>query len=195
MRALKLLTMPCRLPHIASFLEPYFSPWPVSSQWGLARVSSISCKTARAGIYERAFVKRGRCRFCSAGLPHIPLAVSVGRSGPSQTLAADELVVQPAVHPLSPRPRESFLSLLAGSIRGGSRRDVIRSTIYSGSSGLPDVAIKPYPRDAAIQCNDRRPWGRDQHVRRGHPPGRHVHRPSLDWWLALSNATEFSSFV
>ena len=31
---------------------------------------------------------------------------------------------------------------MAGRLRSGGRRDVIRSTIYSGSSGLPDVATK-----------------------------------------------------
>jgi hypothetical protein len=70
---------------------------------------------------------------------------------------------------------------------------VIRSTIYSGSPNLSGVAIKPYPRDAAIQYNDSRQWDRCQHVLRGRPPGRHVHQPSLDGWLALLNGVQLGS--
>jgi hypothetical protein len=40
---------------------------------------------ARRPSIERGLVKRGRCRFCVMGLPHIPLAVGFGRSGPTQT--------------------------------------------------------------------------------------------------------------
>ena len=41
-----------------------------------------ACQTP---IYDRDFVKRGRCRFCVAGFPHIPFAFGFGRSCPSQT--------------------------------------------------------------------------------------------------------------
>ena len=46
--------------------------------------------------------------------------------------------------------------------------------------------LNPYPRDATIHLRDSRPCGRHLGVCRGRPPGRHVHRPSLDRWLALS---------
>jgi hypothetical protein len=74
------------------------------------------------------------------------------RTSPSPSASVDlahlrpvrgRMVVQPAAHPLSPRPREIVPPLMAGSLRSVSRRDVIRSTIYSGSSGPPDVATKP----------------------------------------------------
>jgi hypothetical protein len=72
-----------------------------------------------------------------------PFAVGFGRSGPSQTCPRTNWLCNPQHILSSPRPRESFLPLLAGSIRCGSRRDVIRSTIYSGSPGRPDVATTP----------------------------------------------------
>jgi hypothetical protein len=93
-------------------------------------------------IYERAFVKRGGADF----------VFRVSRTSPSPSASVDlahlrpvrgQLVVQPATHPLSPRPRESYPPSMPAVIRSVSRRDVIRSTIYSGSTGLPDVATKP----------------------------------------------------
>ena len=41
-----------------------------------------------------------------------------------------------------PEAEGVFFSLHAGRLRSGGRRDVIRSTIYSGSPGQPDVATK-----------------------------------------------------
>ena len=42
------------------------------------------------------------------------------------------------------------------------------------------------PRDATIQLRDIQRWGRCQGSLRGRSHGRHVHRPSLDRWLALT---------
>ena len=42
------------------------------------------------------------------------------------------------------------------------------------------------PRDATIQFRDNRRWGRCRGSLRGRSHGRHVHRPSLDRWLALT---------
>jgi hypothetical protein len=41
-----------------------------------------------------------------------------------------------------PEAEGVFFSLHAGRLRSGGRRDVIRSTIYSGSPGRPDVATQ-----------------------------------------------------
>ena len=98
--------------------------------------------TANEAIYERAVVKRGGADFVSRAPAH-PLRRRLRSIWPISDPSAVESVVQPATHPLSPRPRESRPSLSAGSARSVDRRDVIRSTIYSGSTGRPDVAIKP----------------------------------------------------
>jgi hypothetical protein len=74
-------------------------------------------------IYERAYVKGGRRGFCAAGLPHIPFRRRLRSIWPISDLAADESVVQPATHPLSPRPRESF-SHLRGRKVCGAQADV-----------------------------------------------------------------------
>jgi hypothetical protein len=58
-------------------------------------------------IYERGEVKRAGAENLGRELPHIPLAVGVGRSGPSQTTPAAIGSCTPDTHPLSPRPRES----------------------------------------------------------------------------------------
>ena len=42
------------------------------------------------------------------------------------------------------------------------------------------------PRDATIQLRDIQRWGRCRGSLRGRSHGRHVHRPSLDRWLALT---------
>src|SRR5271165_2519157 len=42
------------------------------------------------------------------------------------------------------------------------------------------------PRDATIQLHDIQRWGRCRGSLRGRSHGRHVHRPSLDRWLALT---------
>src|SRR5512142_378509 len=93
-------------------------------------------------IYERAVVKRGGADFGSQAPAH-PLRRRLRSIWLISDLSANEVVVPPATHPLSPRPRESFPSLSAGSVRSVDRRDVIRSTIYSGSPDRSDVASKP----------------------------------------------------
>jgi hypothetical protein len=93
-------------------------------------------KTPNEAIYERADVKRGGADFVSRAPAH-PLRLRLRSILPISDLSADDLVVQPATHPLSPRPREreSFPPYSAGSVRSVDRRDVIRSTIYSGITG------------------------------------------------------------
>ena len=66
--------------------------------------------------------------------PAHPLRRRLRSIWPISDLSADDSGVHPATHPLSPRPRESF-PLSAGSVRSVDRRDVIRSTIYSGITG------------------------------------------------------------
>ena len=85
-------------------------------------------------IYDRAGVKRGGADFASR-VPAHPLRRRLRSIWLVSDLSADELVVHPATHPLSPRPRESFLPLNAGSVRSLDRRDVMRSTIDSGITG------------------------------------------------------------
>ena len=51
------------------------------------------------------------------------------------------------------------------------------------------------PRDATIQFRDSRRWGRCRGSLRGRPHGRHVHRPSLDRWLALTGISFGSVLV
>ncbi|MBV8612020.1 MAG: hypothetical protein JO034_31830 [Singulisphaera sp.] len=63
-------------------------------------------------IYERGEVKRAGADSVSREPPHIPLAVGVGRSGPSQTPPTVPGRATPGTHPLSPRSRESPLDLL-----------------------------------------------------------------------------------
>jgi len=46
-------------------------------------------------IYERAFVKRGRCRFCVTGLPHIPFRRRLRSIWPISDLSADEWLYNP----------------------------------------------------------------------------------------------------
>jgi hypothetical protein len=115
---------------------------PTSMRKPQSRPARDDCGTSQTSIYERAFVKRGWCRFRVAGFPHIPLAVGFGRSGPSQTCPRPN---GRATRNTSSEPEAEgeFVSLHAGSVRSVAERDVIRSTIYSGSPGLPDVATKP----------------------------------------------------
>src|SRR5208282_1318923 len=61
--------------------------------------------SANEAIYERAVVKRGGADFVSR-VPAHPLRRRLRSILPISDLSADELVVQPATHPLSPRPRE-----------------------------------------------------------------------------------------
>jgi hypothetical protein len=69
-----------------------------------------------------------------------------------------------------------------------AERDVIRSTIYSGSTVGSAVAIKPVSKERHHSMARSRRWGRCLASLRGRSPGRHVHRPSLDRWLALTEA-------
>jgi hypothetical protein len=56
-------------------------------------------------IYERGVVKRGGADFVSRAPAH-PLRRRLRSIWPISDLSADEVVVLPATHPLSPRPRE-----------------------------------------------------------------------------------------
>ena len=67
-----------------------------------------------------------------------------------------------------------------------AERDVIRSTIYSGSTGLPDVAIKPESKGRHHSISRSSALGPLAGFVAGSSSGRHVHRPSLDRWLALT---------
>ena len=88
------------------------------------------------------FVKRGGADFVSRA----------SRTSPSPSASVDLAHLRPvrgrvgrATRNTSSEPEAEgeLFSLNAGIVRSVSRRDVIRSTIYSGSTGLPDVAIKP----------------------------------------------------
>src|SRR5271166_3898839 len=59
-------------------------------------------------IYERGVVKRGGADFASR-VPAHPLRRRLRSILPISDLSADDSGVHPATHPLSPRPRESFL--------------------------------------------------------------------------------------
>ena len=96
-------------------------------------------------IYERADVKRGGADFVWRAPAH-PLRRRLRSIWPISDLSADDLVVQPATHPLSPRPREIPPSLPA-VYEALAERDVIRSTIYSGSTVGYVVAIKPVSKE------------------------------------------------
>jgi hypothetical protein len=78
---------------------------PTSMRKPLSRPERVDRGTSQTSNYERSFVKRGRCGFCIVSLPHIPLAVGLGRSGPSQTCPQTN---GRAAHNTSPsaRPRE-----------------------------------------------------------------------------------------
>jgi hypothetical protein len=70
--------------------------------------ADVAEATPEEAIYERAVVKRGGADFVSRAPAH-PLRRRLRSILPISDLSADDLVVQPATHPLSPRPRESFL--------------------------------------------------------------------------------------
>ena len=65
---------------------------------------------------------------------------------------------------------------------------MIRSTIYSGSPGRPDVAIKPESKGRHHSIARQSAMGPPSGFVAGSSSGRHVHRPSLDRWLALTEA-------
>ena len=76
------------------------------------------------------------------GLPHIPFAVGFGRSGPSQT-CPQTIQCAPRDTSSEPEAEGDCSPSMPAVYEALAERDVIRSTIYSGSTGLPDVAIKP----------------------------------------------------
>src|SRR5208283_1536372 len=93
-------------------------PWNSRASWpgtaiflspppGLIEKLRIKAKSSRKNkaIYERPVVKRGGADFVSRAPAH-PLRRRLQSIWPISDLSADELVVQPATHPLSPRPRE-----------------------------------------------------------------------------------------
>jgi hypothetical protein len=90
-------------------------------------------RIARANPSMRGPVSSEAVQILGRGLPHIPLAVGVGRSGPSQTCPR---TIQACTRNTSSEPEaEGEVPLSAGSVRSVDRRDVIRSTIYSGITG------------------------------------------------------------
>src|SRR5262245_44057643 len=63
---------------------------PTSMRKPLSRPERDDHGTSQTSIYERAFVKRGRCGFCVAGLPHIPFRRRLRSIWPISDLSADE---------------------------------------------------------------------------------------------------------
>ena len=130
-------------------------------------------KRANEAIYERGSVKRGGADFVIGSSRTSPVAVGFGRSGPSRP-AGGRSGCASRSHPLSLRSREFPPS--TDTVRCAGRRDVIRSTIYSGSPDRSDVAISPTSKG-------RRQSKRRQSVLRplsgfvsGSSAGRHAHR-------------------
>jgi hypothetical protein len=99
-------------------------------------------RRSQTPIYERALVKRGGADFVSRASRTSPSpSASVdlahlrpvrGRGGRATRNTSSEPEAEGDLPPSMPAVYESV-----------SRRDVIRSTIYSGSPGLPSVATKP----------------------------------------------------
>ena len=77
-----------------------------------------------------------------SGVPAHPLRRRLRSIWLSSDLATDVRFVQPATHPLSLRLREIALPRYR-QCSSRDRRNVIRSTIYSGSTFVSVVAIKP----------------------------------------------------
>ena len=78
--------------------------------------------------------------------------IRASRTSPSPSASVDLAHLRPVCGRIGratrntssePEAEGEVCSLFAGSLRSVSRRDVIRSTIYSGSPGLPGVATKP----------------------------------------------------
>ena len=61
----------------------------------LSRPERDDCGTSQTSIYERAFVKRGRCGFCVAGLPHMPFRRRLRSIWSISDLPADEWSCNP----------------------------------------------------------------------------------------------------
>ena len=66
---------------------------------------AVSQNKTNEAIYERGVVKRGGADFVSRAPAH-PLRRRLRSIWPISDLSADEVVMLPATHPLSPRPRE-----------------------------------------------------------------------------------------
>src|SRR5208337_5384045 len=106
---------PQSLPHAQGFCKPSRRPFLplIASIWNRRKImihmglkqETPSRRRANEAIYERAVVKRGGADFVSR-VPAHPLRRRLRSILPISDLSADELVVQPATHPLSPRPRE-----------------------------------------------------------------------------------------
>src|SRR5262249_3642851 len=80
----------------------------------------------------------------------------------------------------------------AGSVRSVGRRDMIRSTISSGSPEFSDVAISPESEGRLHSPRRQAAMGPLSGFVAGSSLGRHAHRPSLDRWLALTGGWSFS---
>jgi len=104
------------LPVTVGLLIPH-PPWPIilALEFGLAVCvggreldRSLRGKLGQSLIYERAGVNRLGAGFASPASAH-PLRRRLRSIWPISDLSADEVVVPPVTHPLSLRPRESFL--------------------------------------------------------------------------------------
>jgi len=99
-------------------------------------------KAQNEAIYERPVVKRGGADFVSQG----------SRTSPSPSASVDLAHLRPVRGRVGRAPRDTSSEpeaegdcspSMPAVYEALAERDVIRSTIYSGSTGLPDVAIKP----------------------------------------------------
>ena len=122
-----------------------------------------------------------------AGFPAHPLRRRSRSIWPISDLSADELVCIPLTSS-EPEAEGELPPSLPAVYEALAERDVIRSTIYSGSTVGSAVAIKPVSKERHHSIARSQRWGRCQASLRGRSPGRHVHRPSLDRWLALTEA-------
>jgi hypothetical protein len=122
--------------------------------------------------------------------PHIPFRRRRRSIWPISTTPA---VQGRASRHTSPEPEAVGETRHCGSTPGDStnvgRRDVRRSTIYAGSFADANVARKLNPRDATIQCDDARRWGRRQASLRGRPLVVTSTRPPLDNTPALTDGS------
>jgi hypothetical protein len=150
-------------------------------------------KCANEPIYERADVKRGGADFVSRA----------SRTSPSPSASVDLAHLRPVRRRVSyatrntssePEAEGGLPPSLPAVYEALAERDVIRSTIYSGSTVCAVVAIKPVSKERHHSSARSQRWGRCQGSLRGRSPVRHVHRPSLDRWLALTEAG-FSSLL
>jgi hypothetical protein len=119
------------------------------------------------------------------------------RTSPSPSASVDLAHVRPfrgrvsyATRSTSSEPEAEgeFSPFLLAVYEALAERDVIGSTIYSGSTVGSAVAIKPVSKERHHSAARSQRWGCCQRSLRGRSPGRHVRRPSLDRWLALTEA-------